>query len=175
MSFTLHGLGVSAGIAIGRAHLISQATLEVAHLTLAPRQVDKEIARFDAAVDAVRKEFLALKENAEHAPPELSAFIDVHLMFLADGELSAKPRQSPPWRANQASPMAVRRAPSRVRTGGGNWLPSSLLPTLPCGRASRKNQVSSGSKWQITVVGLMRAPRPGPFGPESAPAARRRG
>lgn len=93
MSFTLHGLGVSAGIAIGRAHLISQATLEVAHLTLAPRQVDKEIARFDAAVDAVRKEFLALKENAEHAPPELSAFIDVHLMFLADSELSAKPRE----------------------------------------------------------------------------------
>ena len=93
MSFTLHGLGVSAGIAIGRAHLISQATLEVAHLTLAPRQVDKEIARFDAAVDAVRTEFLALKENAEHAPPELSAFIDVHLMFLADSELSAKPRE----------------------------------------------------------------------------------
>ena len=32
MSFTLHGLAVSGGIAIGQAHLISQATLEVSHL-----------------------------------------------------------------------------------------------------------------------------------------------
>jgi phosphotransferase system enzyme I (PtsI) len=30
-SFALHGVGVSAGIAIGRAQLISHATLEVAH------------------------------------------------------------------------------------------------------------------------------------------------
>ena len=31
MSFTLHGIGVSGGIAIGRAHLVSHATLEVNH------------------------------------------------------------------------------------------------------------------------------------------------
>ena len=31
MSFALHGLAVSSGIAIGRAHLVSHATLEVAH------------------------------------------------------------------------------------------------------------------------------------------------
>lgn len=68
MSFTLHGLGVSAGIAIGRAMLMSHATLEVSHLTLAPRQVDKEIARFDAAILAVKKELAAMKENTEHAP-----------------------------------------------------------------------------------------------------------
>jgi phosphotransferase system enzyme I (PtsI) len=45
MSFTLHGLGVSGGIAIGRALLMSHATLEVSHLTIAPRMVDKELAR----------------------------------------------------------------------------------------------------------------------------------
>ena len=54
MSFTLHGLGVSGGIAIGRAMLMSHATLEVSHLTLAPRMVDKEIERFDKAVNAVK-------------------------------------------------------------------------------------------------------------------------
>ncbi|NHC06797.1 phosphoenolpyruvate--protein phosphotransferase [Azonexus fungiphilus] len=93
MSFTLHGLGVSAGIAIGRAMLMSHATLEVSHLTLAPRQVDKEIARFDAAILAVNKELAAMKENTEHAPAELAAFIDVHAMFLEDSELTDKPRE----------------------------------------------------------------------------------
>ncbi|WP_234083679.1 phosphoenolpyruvate--protein phosphotransferase [Azonexus sp. R2A61] len=93
MSFTLHGLGVSSGIAIGRAMLMSHATLEVAHLTLAPRQVDKEIARFDAAVAAVKQELVQIKENTEHAPAELAAFIDIHTMFLEDSELTDKPRE----------------------------------------------------------------------------------
>ena len=93
MSFTLHGLGVSGGIAIGRALLMSHATLEVAHLTVAPRMVDKEIARFDAALKAVREELQQVKEATEHAPAELGAFIDIHAMFLDDPELADKPRE----------------------------------------------------------------------------------
>lgn len=93
MSFTLHGLGVSGGIAIGRALLMSHATLEVSHLTVGPRMVDKEIARFDQAVAAVKKELAMMKESTEHAPAELSAFIDIHTMFLEDPELIEKPRE----------------------------------------------------------------------------------
>lgn len=93
MSFVLHGLGVSSGIAIGRAMLISHATLEVAHLTIAPRLVDKEIARFESAVFAVKNELIQMKENTEHAPAELSAFIDIHTMFLEDPELVDRPRE----------------------------------------------------------------------------------
>jgi phosphotransferase system enzyme I (PtsI) len=93
MSFTLHGLGVSGGIAIGRALLMSHATLEVSHLTIAPRMVDKEIARFDAALKAVREELQQVKEAIEHAPAELGAFIDIHAMFLDDPELVDKPRE----------------------------------------------------------------------------------
>ena len=37
------------GIAIGSAYLVSQATLEVSHLLIPPRGVEKEVARFDAA------------------------------------------------------------------------------------------------------------------------------
>ena len=93
MSFTLHGLGVSSGIAIGRAMLMSHATLEVSHLTITPRMVDKEIARFDAAVRAVKSELILMKESTEHAPAELAAFIDIHTMFLEDPELAEKPRE----------------------------------------------------------------------------------
>ena len=93
MSFTLHGLPTSPGIAIGRAMLMSHATLEVSHLTLAPRMVDKEIARFDAAIMAVKHELETMRETTEHAPAELAAFIDIHTMFLEDPELVEKPRE----------------------------------------------------------------------------------
>ena len=93
MSFTLHGLAVSSGIAIGQAHLISQATLEVSHLRIAPRMIDKEVARFEAAIDQVRREFEALKVGMEGSPTDIGAFINLHLMILADPELSEEPKK----------------------------------------------------------------------------------
>jgi phosphoenolpyruvate-protein phosphotransferase (PTS system enzyme I) len=92
VSFTLHGLGVSGGIAIGVAHLISHATLEVAHLTIAPRMVEKEIGRFEAAIEQVKVELAAMKESAEHAPAEFGAFLDLHRMILDDPELCEVPK-----------------------------------------------------------------------------------
>ena len=41
ISFALHGVGVSSGIAIGRAQLVSHATLEVAHYTIPASKVAK--------------------------------------------------------------------------------------------------------------------------------------
>lgn len=93
MSFTLHGLAVSSGIAIGQAHLISQATLEVSHLVIAPRLVEKEVTRFDAAVAQVRSEFQSMKAGMEGSPTDIGAFIDLHLMILSDPELSEAPKQ----------------------------------------------------------------------------------
>jgi phosphotransferase system enzyme I (PtsI) len=93
MSFTLHGLPISGGIAIGRAHLISQATLEVAHLVIAPRAVEKEVARFEAAMERVRAEFDAMKSLLEKSPADMGAFIDLHRMILDDPELSEVPKQ----------------------------------------------------------------------------------
>ena len=93
MSFTLHGLGVSGGIAIGAAHLMSHATLEVSHLIILPRMVEKELARFDAAVVKVREELMAMKESTEHAPAEFGAFLDLHRMILDDPELCEVPKE----------------------------------------------------------------------------------
>ena len=55
VSFALNGLGVSGGIAIGRAQLVSHATLEVAHYTIPASKVEAEIARFDQAVNEVQR------------------------------------------------------------------------------------------------------------------------
>ena len=93
MSFTLHGLPISGGIAIGQAHLISQATLEVSHLVIAPRMVEKEIARFEDALRRVRDELDAMKNSLEKSPADMHAFIDLHRMILEDPELSEIPKQ----------------------------------------------------------------------------------
>ena len=87
MSFTLHGLGVSGGIAIGQAQLLSHATLEVAHLTLPARQLEKEVARFEKAVDRVRAELDELSGDLAESAAEMRAFIDVHSLILQDPEL----------------------------------------------------------------------------------------
>ena len=55
MSFTIHGVGVSGGIAIGKAQLVSHAQLEVAHYDIPETQVATEKARFDAAIAQVVK------------------------------------------------------------------------------------------------------------------------
>lgn len=94
MSFTLHGVGVSGGIAIGHAHLVSHAKLEVAHYVVPPRQAPEESARFDAAIRTVRAELEELRANVPAtAPAEFTAFIDLHLMILNDSTLSVAPRK----------------------------------------------------------------------------------
>ncbi len=93
MSFTLHGIAVSSGIAIGHAHLISHTSLEVAHYVLPKRFVDEEIARFDTAFQATRKQFSDLRSNRPtHAAAEFDAFLELHQMILDDPLLSVAPR-----------------------------------------------------------------------------------
>ena len=94
MSFVLHGLAVSSGIVIGRAHLVSHATLEVAHYTVRERDVEREVARFDTAMATVRKELATLHEEsaAPGSPTELAAIINVHALFLDDPLLAETPR-----------------------------------------------------------------------------------
>ena len=94
MSFTIHGVGVSGGIAIGHAHLVSHAKLEVAHYVVPPRQAPEESARFDAAIRTVRTELEELRANVPAtAPAEFIAFINLHLMILNDSTLSVAPRK----------------------------------------------------------------------------------
>jgi phosphoenolpyruvate-protein phosphotransferase (PTS system enzyme I) len=93
LSFTLQGVGISGGIAIGPAHLISHTSLEVAHYSVQKNRVAPEIARFDAAVGTVREELELLQVNVPAtAPPEFAAFLDLHLMILNDATLSQTPR-----------------------------------------------------------------------------------
>ncbi|MFN0314509.1 MAG: phosphoenolpyruvate--protein phosphotransferase [Burkholderiales bacterium] len=94
MSFTLHGIGVSSGIAIGRAHLLSHAELEVAHYTIAEEDVAQEQARFDGAIQTAREELASLSIHIPaNSPPEFEGFLNLHQMILSDATISETPKQ----------------------------------------------------------------------------------
>ncbi len=92
ISFTLHGIPVSRGIAIGRAHILSPAALDVQHYLIAADQVEAEVARLQSAIATVHTELQTLwSELPKDAPAELGAFIDVHVLILSDPMLSEVP------------------------------------------------------------------------------------
>lgn len=86
MSFILHGVGVSDGIAIGRAHLASSAALNIPHYQLPKDQIDAELARLHNAFSTVRLELETLKNSAVQGagPAEFNAFLELHQMILDD-------------------------------------------------------------------------------------------
>jgi phosphotransferase system enzyme I (PtsI) len=57
-TFNIHGVAVSNGIAIGKAHLISNALLEVVHYQIEINEVPNEIKRLSGAMNEVKKIYL---------------------------------------------------------------------------------------------------------------------
>ena len=93
MTFAIHGLNVSRGIAIGRAVLVASSRVDVAHYFVKPDEVQAEIHRVRVGRDAVIEEIRRMQTTItqmgpKEAPNELNALLDVHLMLLQDVELS---------------------------------------------------------------------------------------
>lgn len=93
MTFSIQGLAVARGIAIGRAVLVASSRLDVAHYFIEPSQVAAEISRVRDGRDAVVEEIRRLQTTIaqmgpKEAPHELAAMLDVHLMLLLDEELA---------------------------------------------------------------------------------------
>ena len=93
MTFAIHGLNVSRGIAIGRAVLVASSRVDVAHYFVTADAVESEIHRVRVGRDAVIEEIRRMQATItqmgpKEAPNELNALLDVHLMLLQDVELS---------------------------------------------------------------------------------------
>ena len=92
MTFALHGVPVSNGIAIGKAVLISRAALEVSHYLIEVGKEEAEAQKLLDAFEKVRLELAQLRQGLpKDAPQEMAAFLDVHGMILADPALAEKP------------------------------------------------------------------------------------
>jgi phosphotransferase system enzyme I (PtsI) len=92
MTFSIHGLAISRGVAIGRAVLVASSRMDVAHYFIRQADVQAEIARVRAARNQVMEELQRLQlsitqMSPKDAPHELGALLDVHLMLLQDAEL----------------------------------------------------------------------------------------
>ena len=85
MTFSVHGLAVARGIAIGRAVLVGSSRVDVAHYFIEAHQVPSEIERVRSGRNAVMQELSRLQADMPpDAPPELGALLDVHIMLLQD-------------------------------------------------------------------------------------------
>ncbi|WP_374514336.1 phosphoenolpyruvate--protein phosphotransferase [Niveibacterium sp.] len=93
VSFALHGLPVSHGIAIGYAHLISHALLEVHHYVVSPKATAKELTRLDDAIAAVGAELDVLRHTQSAAASEVAVFVDLQRMLLQDPLLIEEARE----------------------------------------------------------------------------------
>ena len=92
MTFTVHGISASKGIAIGRVRTVDRGRPEATERTLDPSRIEAEVRRFRRAVRAARGELRAVKARIpEGTPKEIAAFIDTHLLMLEDEAISRAP------------------------------------------------------------------------------------
>ena len=81
----LHGMGVSAGVAIGRAVIVETRAQDVFRLPIEEDQVDVEVARLHAAVELAREDLGKTRfEVGEDLGADLAGIFDAHLLLLSD-------------------------------------------------------------------------------------------
>jgi phosphotransferase system enzyme I (PtsI) len=83
-----HGIGVSPGVAIGKAFIFDSADVAVIKRHIDVEQVPAEIARFEDALIRTRKEILDIQSKiAERLGTEHAEIFNAHLLVLEDRSL----------------------------------------------------------------------------------------
>ena len=89
MTFTLHGIGVSRGIAIGRAHIVEHAELVIDDYPVDGDDIPREIERLRDAVQQAKNDLRDVrKQIPSDTTADIAAFIDTHLLMLEDTALT---------------------------------------------------------------------------------------
>ena len=85
------GLGVSAGIAVGPAHVVERGLIDVPEYRIGEDAVEAEIARFRDSVALSASQIRDLQAKAEALPEEVAGqlryLLDAHLQMLAGSRL----------------------------------------------------------------------------------------
>jgi len=89
---TLHGTGVSSGIAIGKAYVLHRDRPEVPEYVLPQDLIEDEVRRFERAVEEARLQLERIREHIPtEAPPEIASIVDTHHLILRDKLISEAP------------------------------------------------------------------------------------
>jgi phosphotransferase system enzyme I (PtsI) len=92
MTYSLHGIGASKGVAIGRLYVVERGLLEVTERSIREDQVEAEIRRFERAVGAARSQLDAVRAQIpSDVAGDIAAFIDTHLLMLEDSAITSAP------------------------------------------------------------------------------------
>ncbi|MEX2524528.1 MAG: phosphoenolpyruvate--protein phosphotransferase [Gammaproteobacteria bacterium] len=94
MTFSLHGVGVSDGIAIGKVHVIERDRFDIPEYRIEESRVDAEVERLSQAVTSAKQQLRAIRDHIPSATAvDISAFIDTHLLMLDDTALLQEPER----------------------------------------------------------------------------------
>jgi phosphotransferase system enzyme I (PtsI) len=92
VSLTLHGIGVSKGIAIGKVHIIHHDPVDITEYCIQLPHLEAEIVRFENAVSLARLQLLHLHDRIpKDSTVDIAAFIEAHLLMLEDSLLTKVP------------------------------------------------------------------------------------
>lgn len=92
MTLELQGIGVSRGIAIGRAHILFHNQPDVREYLIPAFGIEQEVDRLNNATEQARQQLLTIRDHIPaNAPTDVSAFIDTHLLMLNDSTLTTIP------------------------------------------------------------------------------------
>src|SRR5215470_8906119 len=87
----LKGLGVSAGIAIGEAHVVEIGAVQVPEYDIKESEVDAELERFAEALQKSDKQLKKLKTKSTElhgaAAEELGFLLDAHMQMLSGSRI----------------------------------------------------------------------------------------
>jgi phosphoenolpyruvate-protein phosphotransferase (PTS system enzyme I) len=88
---TYKGIGVSPGIAIGRAVIIEKRVASVYRVPIRDEEVDGEVTRFMEALEKTRDELLELKQKVSRSMgDEYASIFDAHAMIVSDASFADK-------------------------------------------------------------------------------------
>ncbi|MDD3517402.1 MAG: phosphoenolpyruvate--protein phosphotransferase [Chromatiales bacterium] len=89
MTLILDGIGVSPGIAIGRALPIARGESEVYEQRIPAELIEDEVERLRQVLDRTRRQLRAMREQIpDETAADVTAFVDTHLLMLEDRVLN---------------------------------------------------------------------------------------
>ena len=89
---TLHGTGVSSGIAIGKAYVLHRERPQVPEYVLPQHLLEEEVERFRRAVETARLQLADIRDHIpQSAPAEIASIMDTHLLILQDKMIGEVP------------------------------------------------------------------------------------
>src|SRR5688572_5423970 len=91
---TYKGVGVSPGIAIGRAVIVEKRVAQVYRIPIREEDVEAEVRRFNESLDKTRDELLDLKQKVSRSMgDEYAQIFEAHAMIVSDASFADKVAQ----------------------------------------------------------------------------------